>query len=200
MKKRPYRMSRRADAEEQTRLRITESAMAMHGSVGPSRTSISSIAEHAGVRRSTVYRHFPDEASLFNACTAHWFSLHPLPELAGWARIRDAEERLRAGLRELYGWYATTERMMTNVLRDEEMPVVGEKVAGYRMYLQQARKVLLEGWRGGRGARKRMVPAMGHALAFSTWRSLAREQGMDDGACAELMARFVLFCVSGDGG
>src|SRR5438876_10397056 len=69
---RSYQMRRRAEAQEQTRLRITESAVALHGSVGPSRTSISAVAAHAGVRRSTVYRHFPDEAALFDACSAHW--------------------------------------------------------------------------------------------------------------------------------
>jgi AcrR family transcriptional regulator len=189
-------MTKRADAEARTRLRITESAVALHGSLGPSRTSISSIAEHAGVRRSTVYRHFRDEASLFDACTSHWFGMHPLPELGRWAKMKDADQRLRTGLRELYGWYRGTERMMLNVLRDEEMPVVREKVAGYRLYLKEARKVLLQGRPGRKGALQRMVPALGHALAFSTWRSLAGEQGLDDGACTELMARFVLFCFS----
>lgn len=189
-------MTKRAEAEEQTRRRITESAVALHGSVGPSRTSISSIAEHAGVRRSTVYRHFRDEASLFDACTSHWFAMHPLPELGRWAAVKDADQRLRIGLREMYGWYRSTERMMLNVLRDEEMPVVREKVAGFRFYLEEARKVLLQGRPSRKGALQRTVPALGHALAFSTWWSLAREQGLDDGACAELMARFVWFCFS----
>jgi len=198
MKKRPYRMTKRAVAQERMRLRITESAVALHGSLGPSRTSISSIAEHAGVRRSTVYRHFPDEASLFNACTSHWFAMHPLPELARWAAVKDADQRLRIALRELYGWYRGAERMMLNVLRDEEMPVVRKKVAGFRFYLEEARKVLLQGRPGRKAALQRMIPTLGHALAFSTWRSLAREQGLDDRACADLMARFVSFCIFGN--
>lgn len=189
-------MTKRADAEARTRLRITESAVALHGSLGPSRTSISSIAEHAGVRRSTVYRHFADEASLFDACTSHWFAMHPLPDLGRWATIKDADHRLGTGLRELYGWYRGAEGMMLNVLRDEEMPAVRERVTGYRFYLEEARKVLLHGRRGRKAALQRMVPALGHALAFSTWRSLAGEQGLDDEVCAELMARFVLFCSS----
>jgi len=82
--KRTYRMTRRAELEAQTRLRITESTVALHGTVGPAHTSISAIAEHAGVRRSTVYRHFPDEAALFNACSAHWLAEHPTPDLAAW--------------------------------------------------------------------------------------------------------------------
>ena len=85
--KRPYRMRRRAEAQDDTRRRIAESAVALHGTVGPARTSISAVAEHAGVRRSTVYRHFPDEAALFDACTAHWAAANPAPDLAAWAAI-----------------------------------------------------------------------------------------------------------------
>src|SRR2546423_14397389 len=94
-KTRSYRMQRRAESQQQTRLRITESAVALHGTVGPSRTTISAVAAHAGVRRSTVYRHFPDEAALFDACTAHRADANPPPELSAWAAIEKPEERLR---------------------------------------------------------------------------------------------------------
>ncbi len=80
-------MKRRAELEELTRRRITESAVELHGTLGPSRTSISAVAEHAGVRRSTLYRHFPDEPALFEACTAHWRAANPVPDLARWAAI-----------------------------------------------------------------------------------------------------------------
>src|SRR5713101_5595204 len=94
-KTRPYRMQRRAESQEKTRQRITASAVALHGSVGPSRTSISAVAAHAGVRRSTVYRHFPDEAALFDACTAHWATANPLPDLDAWSTVASPDERLR---------------------------------------------------------------------------------------------------------
>src|SRR5438034_9663481 len=87
--KRPYRMKRRAELEERTRRRITESAVALHGTVGPARTSISAVAERAGVRRSTVYRHFPDEPALFAACSAHWRAANPRPDLERWSAIED---------------------------------------------------------------------------------------------------------------
>ena len=80
--KRPYRMKRRAELEEQTRRRITESAVELHEEVGPAHTSISAIAERAGVRRSTVYRHFPDEEALFDACSSHWRTANPPPDPA----------------------------------------------------------------------------------------------------------------------
>src|SRR2546421_563163 len=124
-KKRPYRMKRRAESEARTRRRITESAVELHGTLGPSRTSISAVAERAGVRRSTVYRHFPDEPALFAACSAHWRAANPTPDVGRWAAIEDPGERLRRALEELYGYYRRTDGMLANLLRDEAtMPVV----------------------------------------------------------------------------
>src|SRR5215831_9293800 len=114
--KRPYRMKRRAELEAQTRQRITESAVALHQRLGPARTSISAIAEHAGVRRSTVYRHFPDENALFAACSSHWRAANPRPEPARWRMIEDPDERLRVALSELYEYYRRTEGMLANLL------------------------------------------------------------------------------------
>ena len=123
--KRTYRKQHRAELEEQTRRRITESTVELHGTLGPARTSISAVAEHAGVRRSTVYRHFADEAALFAACTAHWTAANPPPDLAAWAEIDDPDQRLRAGLGQLYAYYRQTEPMLTNLHRDEQtMPIV----------------------------------------------------------------------------
>jgi AcrR family transcriptional regulator len=190
--KRPYRMKRRAELEELTRQRITESAVALHGTLGPARTSVSALAEHAGVRRSTVYRHFPDEASLFAACTAHWTAENPVPDIGAWAGIDDPAARLRAALGALYPYYRSTARMLENLLRDEAVSeVVRENFAGYRQYLAAAREALVRG-RGSRGrARTRERAAIGHALAFTTWRSLALDEGLDDAHAAELMARLV---------
>jgi AcrR family transcriptional regulator len=190
--KRPYRKRRRAELEAGTRRRITESAVALHGTVGPSRTSISAVAERAGVRRSTVYRHFPDEAALFDACSTHWAAANPPPDLSSWAAIADSDERLAVALPELYGFYRRTERMLTNLLRDEDrMPIVKERFAAFHGYLAAACDALLRG-RGLRGRRRDDVrAAIGHAVSFETWRSLAREQGLDDDRAAELMRRFV---------
>jgi len=179
--KRSYRMQRRAESQQQTGLRITESAIALHGTIGPSRTSISAVAAHAGVRRSTVYRHFPDEAALFDACTAHWAAANPPPDLAAWSAIDSPDERLRVALDELYAFYRRTEPMLDNLFRDEEiMPLVKERFAALRGYFEAARDTLMVG-RGLRsGARRRTRAALGHAVAFSTWKSLVREQGLAD--------------------
>jgi AcrR family transcriptional regulator len=187
--KRPYRKRRRAELEQETRRRITESAVALHGTLGPAQTSMSAIAEHAGVRRSTLYRHFADEAAVFMACSAHWMADNPVPDLARWAAIRDPDERLEFSLNELYAFYERTEKMMSNVLRDEGLvPIVGELLDGYRGFLDAARELLMEG-RRRRGA-ARSQAALGHALAFHTWRSLVREQRLSNAQAAEMMCQF----------
>lgn len=190
--KRPYRKKRRAELEEQTRRRITESAVELHGTLGPARTSMSAVAEHAGVRRSTLYRHFPDEAALFEACSSHWRAANPPPDPGAWAEIADADERLRVALGQLYPDYRRTEPMRSNLLRDEVThAVTGRLMRGYHEYLAAARDVLMKG-RAVRGrGRARVRAAIGHALAFATWRSLAVEQGLDDNDAAELMCRLV---------
>ena len=190
--KRPYRMKRRAELEELTRRRITESAVALHGTVGPARTSVSALAEHAGVRRSTVYRHFPDEAALFAACTAHWAAQNPVPDIGAWATIEDPHARLRAARDALYPYYRRTADMMENLIRDEPVSeLVRQHFVGYHRYLAAAREALMRG-RPSRGrARTRERAAIGHALAFGTWRSLALDEGLDDAAAAELMTRLV---------
>jgi AcrR family transcriptional regulator len=191
-------MTRRAELEAQTRLRITESAVALHGTLGPSRTSISAIAEHAGVRRSTVYRHFPDEAALFAACSAHWRAANPVPEAARWQAIEEPAERLRVALDELYAHYRRTEGMRDNIVRDEgAMPTVQKTYAAFRAYLAAAVDVLMLG-RGLRGVGARRVrAAIGHSLTFATWQSLAREQGLDDRQAADLMCRLVAAAAEG---
>ena len=190
--KRRYQMKRRAEQEAQTRLRITESAVDLHGTLGPARTSVSAIAERAGVRRSTVYRHFPDERALFSACSAHWAASNPPPDVGGWQSIAEPDARLDAALDELYAYYRQTEDMLDVLLRDAPaVPVVAELMGAFRAMLSEATDVLMRG-RGLRGAsRERTRAAIGHALAFSTWQDLTGVQGLDDARAAELSSRLV---------
>ena len=185
-------MTKRAEQEAQTRQRITESAVELHGTVGPARTTISALAEHAGVRRATVYRHFPDEEALFAACSAHWRARNPYPAHAEWAAIDDVDERLERALRALYAHYRRHQRMMSNLLRDEAvLPVLAQTLAGYRRYLAAAQDTLMAG-RSASGSAQRPVRAvLGHAFAFNTWHSLAIDQGLDDHKIALLMLRLV---------
>ncbi|GAC1319509.1 MAG: hypothetical protein NVSMB25_10410 [Thermoleophilaceae bacterium] len=192
MSSRPYRMRRRAEAQEKTRRRITESAAELHGTVGPSRTTISAVAARAGVRRSTVYRHFPDEAALFDACSAHWANANPPPDLDRWMAIDDPQERLRLALDELHGFYSRTERMLDNLYRDEmTVPQVEQRFGAFRGYLAAATEALLAGRPARGGVRRRTGAALGHSIAFATWKSLVREQQLSHAEAAELLLVFV---------
>jgi AcrR family transcriptional regulator len=190
--KRPYRMKRRAELEEQTRRRITESTVALHEELGPARTSISAIAERAGVRRSTVYRHFPDEQTLFAACSSHWRAENPPPDLTAWVGVRDPAERTETALRELYAFYGRTGRMYASLLRDEPVvPIVRRLLRGFHGYLDTVESTLMAG-RGLRGhSARRTRAAIGHAVDFSTWLSLTHEQGLQSDDAAALMCSLV---------
>jgi AcrR family transcriptional regulator len=189
---RPYRMRRRAEQQDQTRRRITESAVELHGTLGPARTSMSAVAARAGVRRSTLYRHFPDETALFEACNAHWSAANPPPELAAWAAVGDPDERLRVALGELHAYYRQTEAMLDNLFRDESIVApVAEHFSAFRAYLAEAQETLMAGRRLRGAAAGRTRGALGHAVAFSAWKSLVREQGMGDADAVELLRALV---------
>lgn len=185
-------MTRRAELEAATRLRITESAAALHEQLGPARTTMGAIAERAGVRRSTVYRHFPDEEAIFDACSSHWRAANPPPDLHAWEAIADPVERTEAALAELYAFFGRTRGMYTSLFRDESLvPIVARRLSAFHAYLDAAADVLMRG-RGLRGKRARRTrAALGHAVAFTTWRSLADEQGLGDSEALTLMCRLV---------
>lgn len=192
VERRTYRKTRRAELEEQTRLRITESAMKLHEELGPARTSMSAVAEQAGVQRSTLYRHFPDEEALFSACSSHWGAANPPPDPGAWARIEDPAARTEAALRELYEYYERTAGMYTSLLRDEPLvPIIQRLLVAFYSYLRAIEDTLVAG-RGLRGrAARRTRAAVGHALAFPTWRSLTLDRGLDPGDAVALMCALV---------
>ncbi len=143
--RRKYELKKRAEQVAETHLRITEAAIDLHGTVGPARTTLSAVAERAGVERRTLYRHFPTESDLFAACSTHYFSANPWPDLAGWRAIRDPQERLEQGLDELYAYYERTEPMLSNVLRDAELvDFARDAVAPLHAYLEEAAEILTD--------------------------------------------------------
>lgn len=192
VEKRPYTKRQRAELEAATRLRITESAVELHGTVGPARTTMSAIADRAGVRRSTLYRHFADETAVFAACSAHWVAQNPPPNPEAWTAVADPDERLVVALGELYAWYGRNEQMLANLLRDVDIvAAVRESFGAFPAYLDLLRTVLMAGRRGRGRARQRTAAAIGHALAFEAWRSLVRGQELKDAEAVALMGRLV---------
>jgi len=188
MATRKYEKKRRAEQESETRRRIVEAVFALHGEIGPARTTIKAIAQRAGVERLTVYRHFADEGAIFAACDAHFRSETPPPDPAAWADIVDPAERLRAALVAFYGFYRRGENMIANAERDAVgLPALAVVMAPRDAMLAGVREDLLAAWAVGDRARTRLAAAIAHALRFDTWRSLARVEGLEDAEAAELM-------------
>jgi AcrR family transcriptional regulator len=153
---------------------------------------VSRVAERAGVQRATVYRHFPDEESLFVACSAHWRERNAPPDLAAWGAVRDPDARLGLGLGELYAWYGRTEQMIGLLTRDAALvPSMRTQFQAFLAYFESAADTLLRGRPERGAARRRVRAALGHAVAFETWRSLVRRHGLTDAEAIELMRAMV---------
>jgi AcrR family transcriptional regulator len=190
--KRKYELRKRAEAMGDTRRRITEAALGLHGSVGPARTTVSAVAERAGVQRHTVYRHFPTEEDLFAACSAHFAELHPFPDIGALRGEADPAVRLEAALTELYEHYADTAYMWRNILRDVELvPAIPKAMAPFERQLDEVVQQLAAGW-GARGNRRAVVTAaIRHAIDFRTWESLVQRGGLTGSQGARLMRELV---------
>ncbi|MFO1111677.1 MAG: TetR family transcriptional regulator [Bradyrhizobium sp.] len=184
---RSYTLKRRAEQQAETRLRIVDAAIDLHGSVGPAATTISMVAERAGVQRHTVYAHFPDDRSLHMACSGLALERSPLPDAAPWRAIGDCAARLRHGLFELYGWYEANAGLAACVLRDADHDALTREIVALRIdpSLARCEEVLGEGL----DARGR---AMLHlALKFACWRALVGESGLSLREAADVMAQAV---------
>lgn len=180
MKKRTYTKKRRAEQEARTRQRIVEATAALHEELGPRETTISAVADRASVQRLTVYRHFPDDYALFDACTKHWLEAHPPPDPDQWTRADAPEERTRVALLSLYRYYRRTAPMWTAVYRDADLvPAMAEPLERFHEYLHGIRKQLLSGWEVEGARRRRARGALGHLLRFGSWQTL-KEEGMRD--------------------
>ena len=185
---RAYEKKKRAEGEAETRRRIVEATVALHTSVGPARTTISAIAAKAGVQRHTVYAHFPEEDTLFAACTAHWAALHPFPTAEPWEAAADPLQRLALALRSVWGWYADVESDLELFFRDAELiPAVHADMDRYAAQLGSVADRLA----ADLGRSSVVRAAVGHALAFETWRSLVRREGLTTDAAIDAMLTLV---------
>ena len=185
VKKRDYRLGRRAEAQEATRRRIIEAAVKLHSSIGPAQTTVSQIAELAGVQRHTYYAHFPEERELFLACSGHALGNDPLPDVEAWAAIPAGRDRLRAGLAQLYAWYARNAQMAACVLRDAERHAPTREIVELRMAPTFARAAELL----GEGLPERGQALLGVALQFFSWWTLSVTHSPE--SAAALMAEAV---------
>ncbi len=181
---RTYTLKRRAEQQADTRRRIVEAAVDLHSSVGPANTTLSMIAERAGVQRHTLYAHFPEERDLFAACSGLTMERDPPPDPEPWRLIESRTERLRIGLSALYAWYGRNASLAACVLRDAEHHAltretmdasIGPRIAACQAALSAELS-----------APQRAMLVL--ALSFFTWRTLTRDAGLEPHAAVEAMA------------
>jgi AcrR family transcriptional regulator len=184
---RTYTLKRRAEQQAETRLRIVEAAVDLHGQFGPALTTLSMVAERAGVQRHTLYAHFPDERSLFMACSGLAMERDPLPDASAWRSIADRSERLRTGLGAIYAWYERNANLVGCVLRDGEFHPLTREISDLRFgpFMAAYEHVL------GTKLNTRQRAMLQLALSFFTWRTLMRESALKPAAAARAMAHAI---------
>jgi AcrR family transcriptional regulator len=198
MKRGKYELKKRAERQEETRLRIARATLELHEIVGPALTTRSAIAERAGVSRHTVYAHFPDDLSLGLACSTLGLTENPLPDIGPWEEIADPERRLRTALKELYGYFRRREGLLTNIQRDQDFPQrkdhpdVRKIMRPIVEHGAMMHRVLAEGWETREDRAPSLVfGTIGVALDFQSWRTMVRKQGMSDEQAVEVMVGMV---------
>jgi len=184
---RKYTLKRRAEQQAESRQRIVEAAVDLHGSIGPALTTISMVAERAGVQRHTFYAHFLDERSLYLACSGLAFERDPMPDAEPWRAIENPSERLRVGLRAIYDWYERNANLVAAVLRDAEYHALTREVAELRFGPPMA--ACGEALGAKLNAKQRALLRL--ALSFFTWRTLTRESGLKQGAAVVAMVQAI---------
>lgn len=194
MEKRKYTKTLRAEKQDETRNRIVEALVALHEELGAAKTSVKAVAEKAGVQRLTVYRHFPDEASMFEACTSHYLGLHPPPSIADWENTEDPEARSHQGLLAFYKYYSQTHKMWSSGYRDvQQFEALEKPMNQFEAYLDQVCDDLVKAWKKTHKQKKLLQITLRHALRFSTWQSL-QTAGLSDEKKTELVKTW-LSCI-----
>ncbi|WP_220475484.1 TetR/AcrR family transcriptional regulator [Sphingomonas cavernae] len=180
-------MKRRAEQQAETRRRIVEAAVELHSTVGPARTTVSMLAERAGVQRHTLYAHFPDEWSVLLACSGHVLERDPLPNPEPWRAIQDPRERVRTGLGAIYGWYARNAAVLACTLRDSEHHAPTREINELRFWPAMAayREIL------GAELDARDHALLLLALSFHTWRTLVQEASLEQADAAAAMVEAI---------
>lgn len=189
--KRSYQLKQRAEAQSQTRQRIVDATIELHQAKGLAATSVNDIAERAKVAKVTVYRHFPDEETLVNACSGQYFQHHPFPDPENWRHIEDPHDRLRQGLRETYAYHRATEPMIARVLGEaRDLPIMEP----YHAHWQKTVDALAAALQRSAQSEELLKAALALAVSFDTWRLLVRSHNLTDDQAIKLMLQLVCDC------
>jgi AcrR family transcriptional regulator len=182
-------MQRRASHVDETRRRITQAAVGLHTTIGPSATSFTAVAAAAGVTRLTLYRHFATPDELFAACMNHWRAEHAPPDVDAWRTVRSFEARVRRAVAEVYAWYAENGDQLYPIYRDAAFAPASTHRARRENTERMTDAIFADGSQPASGP---LRAAIAHVLGFWTWRSLAVDEGCSMSEAVDLGVQFVL--------
>ena len=171
--------------------------MHLHEEIGPRATTISAIAERAGVQRLTVYRYFPDETAVFQACTSYWLSLNPPPDAESWSGVKAPWQRFRTALMAFYAYYAETQRMWSAAHRDvADVPALQGPMAEFKAFVEMIGDDLAKSLRNSPKSADNLRHTIQHALAFPTWADL-EHRGLGDRQKVTLVEQWLAGIIKG---
>jgi AcrR family transcriptional regulator len=98
-------MDKRAQAADETRRRIVEACFELHARQGIAATTMTQVAEVAGVGIGTVYHYFPSYEDAVTACGAFTAATVPLPTSEALAGSDELGERLEALAAAVFDFY-----------------------------------------------------------------------------------------------
>lgn len=132
------------------------------------------------------------EAELYRACSSHWLTANPLPDVDAWRAIERPQDRLAHALDELYAYYERSESMLANVFRDLDLvDALQPTVTPLQDFLAEGAATLTVGW-NSRGRRRHLLrAALRHVVDFHTWRSLTADEQLTRAEAVGLAAALV---------
>lgn len=193
MTRRKYEQRKRAERHEETRHRIITAAMELHGTVGPLATTVSAVAERAGVERLTVYRHFPTTRELFEGCGALFMQTYPLPALTTDPPPSEAD-RIQFTLGALYRYYRDRQTYLSVFLRDVEQIPDLRVMVDLLVFseIRRAQAWLVAAFEDP-SKPALLAAVLGQALDFWGWRSWT-QQGLTNDQIIELVVSTAMHC------
>jgi len=137
MSPRSYDGRKRARAREETRRRITEATVTLHGQQGIHGTSYAEIARLADVSIPTVYAHFPDLDHLVEACGSHLMQRFKMPGPEIFDGCSGSATRIDRLVDQLFELYAAARPWLRREPVESEIPRVRQ--------FHEARRAALRG-------------------------------------------------------
>ena len=174
---RKYSSRRRTESAEHTRQSIVEAAVKMHEK---GITTLSAVAEEAGVSLPTVNKYFPTREDLFTACTGHVADTLDYPSPEALAAIEDRGERIQQLVEAVYTLHEETfGTAWTGYKLEDESPVMAQAMIDYENFIGVLVESLLHDWEGKSGTPSSLSSFIRGLLNPLTYRAIRLKNGLN---------------------